>query len=148
MSIRNTAKGTADILEGTTLETKFYSESGYSIINKLCEKSEPIVLNRLHVCPFIRLNYTDLIFKEVDNNSGLQITEGFGKMIIPKWEYRMVNESVLMCLSTYLKMYNSTSVMNASDDIDSNDAMIIRRHVNMPMRYAAILTAVKMTLFS
>ena len=149
LSIRNTAKGTADILEGTTLETKFYSEAGYSIINKLCEKTEPIVLDRLHVCPFIPLNNTDLIFKEMDNNSSLQITVGFGKTIIPKWEYRIVNESVLICLSTYLKIYNSTLVMTASDAIDSNDAMKIQQfYVNTPMKYAAILMAVQMTLFS
>ena len=140
LSVWNNVTGNVDILKGDNngLDLNI-TTANYTNRRLLCEKTELIWLDHLHVCPFIRLNSTEIAFKQLNGNNSLQIGERLGKTILQKWEFRKENESVLICMSTYLKIYDE------SGGNDSNDAIMY--HLYMPMQCAAIVTVVQLTMF-
>ena len=140
LSVWNNATGNVEILKGDNNGLIVnITTANYTNRRLLCEKTELIWLDHLHVCPFIRLNSTEIVFKQLDGNNSLQIGESLGKTILQKWEFRIENELVLICMSTYLKIYNE------SGDNDLNDAFMYQ--VNMHMQCAAIVTVVQLTMF-
>ena len=140
LSVWNNATGNVEILKGDNNGLIVnITTANYTNRRLLCEKTELIWLDHLHVRPFIRLNSTEIVFKQLDGNNSLQIGESLGKTILQKWGFRIENESVLTCVSTYLKIYNE------SGDNDLNDAFMYQ--VNMHMQCAAIVTVVQLTLF-
>ena len=146
LSVWDNVTEITDILDGNA-----YTQYVYDLIHNdttsLCGNTGPVILDHLHVCPFIRLNLADIKVTVVNNKNSLLVKQFWGNKInpyvtIPDWEFRMRNESVLICLSTYRQIYTSISTISAASGIGSDDAKVMEYVLYMPLLYATILVVV------
>ena len=146
LSVWDNVTEITDMLDGNA-----YTQYVYDLIHNdttsLCGNTGPVILDHLHVCPFIRLNLADINGTVVNNKNSLLVKQFWGNKInpyitIPDWEFRMRNESVLICLSTYRQIYTSISTIPAASGIGSDDAKVMEYVLYMALLYATILVVV------
>ena len=86
----------------------------------VCQDEETTRLNRLHTCPYVALDISEIsfhikadhlyIFKE--NNSDEHILD------LSNWEYYLDNQNVYVCLHSFIKLYKDALVSNSQTDVD------------------------------
>ena len=138
LSVWENAADTADIIRDYDATENVYNRTS-------CGITGPVLLDHLHVCPFIRLSLADINVTVVNNDKSLVINKVLGNtttphMVIPRWDFRMENGSVLMCLSTYRKIYKSILTISAAELIYSNDANMISLKVSFAYVYIMLHT--------
>ena len=119
LRIWNNDSGAFDFLSGNFIFPPVFDNH----TTRRCNQTDLILLDRLHVCPIIRLNYTEMNIKIVDETF-LLINESYVREVIPKWEYRADNVSVLICLSQFISIYNSMSKSITSVEPDAKEVVI------------------------
>ena len=143
LSMWNNAVDTADIIREYDATENVYNRTKNDTTS--CGITGPVLLDHLHVCPFIWLSLADINITVVNNSNSLVINKVFGNtttphVVIPRWDFRLENGSVLMCLSTYRKIYKSILTISAAELIDSNDANMISLNVSFAYVYIMLHT--------
>ena len=101
----------------TSFDTLTETFDSSSVRSAMCSANEKIALTRLHLCPFVKIPVRALSMKITNGFLCVYEDSDSSKIVkvLPKWDYDINDNNILMCLDDYLDLYNAIPAQTSDE---------------------------------
>ena len=104
-----------------------------------CQSATTIFLHKLHLCQYVELEVGEIPFTVVNR---FLLVKGKSKdIILSDWEYKLISETLLICVEDLERIYAIVTVDELTDNVNNTTVVNNKtgRHVSMLSLFSACL---------